>query len=103
MPTEKASLFNPFTPEHEAFRAEPQRYDLLLIDQAMPDLTGTELAQEIRRLRPHVPIVLMSGYKGPQLTALARATGVGTGARAQGAGGLSRQRQAETEHDGSHR
>jgi len=60
----------------EAFRAEPQRYDLLLIDQAMPDMTGTELAQEIRRLRPHIPIVLMSGHKGPQLTARARAAGV---------------------------
>ncbi|HUP07438.1 MAG TPA: response regulator, partial [Caldimonas sp.] len=37
---------------------------------------GTDLAQEIRHLRPDVPIVLMSGYKGPQLTALAQAAGV---------------------------
>ena len=60
----------------EAFRAEPQRYDVVLTDQTMPELTGTELAQEIRRLRPEVPIVLMSGYKGPQLTELAQAAGV---------------------------
>ena len=60
----------------EAFRAEPQRYDLLLTDQTMPDLTGTELAQAIRQLRPELPIVLMSGYKGSQLNALAQAAGV---------------------------
>ena len=60
----------------EAFRAEPQRYGLVLIDQTMPALKGTDLAQEIRRLRPEVPIVLMSGYKGPHLTALARDAGV---------------------------
>ena len=60
----------------EAFRAEPQRYDLVLSDQAMPDLTGTDLAHEIRRLGSDVPIVLMSGYRGPQLVALAQAVGV---------------------------
>jgi PAS domain S-box-containing protein len=60
----------------EAFRAEPQRYDLLLTDQTMPDLTGTELAQAVRQLRPELPIVLMSGYKGSQLNALAQAAGV---------------------------
>jgi PAS domain S-box-containing protein len=60
----------------EAFRAEPQRYDVVLTDQTMPDLTGTDLARAIRQLRPEMPIVLMSGYKGPQLTALAQAAGV---------------------------
>ena len=59
-----------------AFRAEPERYDLVLTDETMPELTGTELAREIRRLRPEVPIVLMSGYSGPQLTDRALAAGV---------------------------
>ena len=60
----------------EAFRAEPQRYDLVLTDQTMPDLAGTELAAQIRRLRPALPILLMSGHEGPQLSALAQAAGV---------------------------
>ena len=59
-----------------AFRAEPERYDLVLTDQTMPDLTGTDLAREIRRLRADIPIVLMSGYSGPQLTEQAHAAGV---------------------------
>jgi len=59
-----------------AFRAEPERYDIVLTDETMPDLTGTDLAREIRRLRADIPIVLMSGYSGPQLTERARAAGV---------------------------
>jgi CheY-like chemotaxis protein len=60
----------------QAFRTEPQRFDLILTDEAMPDLTGTELAREIRRLRPTVPIVLMSGHGGAQLAQRAAAIGV---------------------------
>jgi predicted ATPase/signal transduction histidine kinase/ActR/RegA family two-component response regulator len=60
----------------QAFRAQPQRFDLVLTDETMPDLTGSELAHEIRRLRPAIPILLMSGYGGPQLNERAQAAGV---------------------------
>jgi PAS domain S-box-containing protein len=60
----------------QAFRAEPQRFDLILTDEAMPDLIGTELAREIRRLRPAIPIILMSGYGGAQLAKRAAEIGV---------------------------
>jgi len=49
------------------FRAEPTRFDVVLTDEAMPDLVGTELAREIRRLRPDIPIILMSGHGDPAL------------------------------------
>ena len=60
----------------QAFRAEPKRFDLVLTDETMPDLTGTELARDIRQLRPEVSIILMSGYSGTQLSARAQAAGV---------------------------
>jgi signal transduction histidine kinase/CheY-like chemotaxis protein len=60
----------------KAFRVEPQRFDLILTDEAMPDLIGTELAREIRRIRPAVPIILMSGHGGAQLAKRAGAIGV---------------------------
>ena len=60
----------------EAFSAQPQRFDAVLTDEAMPDLVGTELASEIRRLRPAIPIILMSGYGGAQLTTRAAEIGV---------------------------
>jgi CheY-like chemotaxis protein/two-component sensor histidine kinase len=59
----------------EEFRSDPQRFDLVLTDEAMPELVGTELAREIHRLRAEIPVVLMSGYGGTTLAA--RAAGVG--------------------------
>jgi PAS domain S-box-containing protein len=60
----------------QVFRAKPERFDLVLTDEAMPDLVGTELAREIRRLRPDVPIVLMSGHGGAPLAHRAQVIGV---------------------------
>ena len=59
----------------QAFRAEPQRFDLILTDEAMPDLVGTELAREIQRIQPTLPIILMSGHGGAQLAQRAAAVG----------------------------
>jgi PAS domain S-box-containing protein len=59
-----------------AFRSEPERFDLVISDEAMPDLTGTELAREIRQCRPDIPIILVSGLGGAQLAKVAAATGV---------------------------
>jgi CheY-like chemotaxis protein len=60
----------------QAFRAEPNRFDLVLTDEMMPNLTGTELAHEIRQLRPEISIILMSGYSSAQLSERAQAAGV---------------------------
>jgi CheY-like chemotaxis protein len=38
------------------------RIDLLLTDVIMPGLGGAELAVELRRSRPDLPILYMSGY-----------------------------------------
>jgi nitrogen-specific signal transduction histidine kinase/CheY-like chemotaxis protein len=36
--------------------------DLILTDYAMPGMTGLELAQAARKLRPNVPVLLATGY-----------------------------------------
>jgi PAS domain S-box-containing protein len=59
-----------------AFRTAPERFDAVLTDESMPELLGTELAQAIRQLRRAVPIVLMTGYGGAQLTDRAADIGV---------------------------
>jgi PAS domain S-box-containing protein len=61
----------------QAFRATPQRFDAVLSDESMPELTGTELAREMALLRPDLPIVLMSGFGGAQLHERAHAAGIG--------------------------
>jgi signal transduction histidine kinase/ActR/RegA family two-component response regulator len=48
-----------------AFHADPQRFDLALTDEVMPEMTGTELATALHQIRPDLPIVLMTGYVGP--------------------------------------
>jgi len=60
----------------KVFRSKPERFDLVLTDEAMPELVGTELAREIRLLRPDIPIILMSGYGGAALAQRAAAIGV---------------------------
>src|SRR5262249_50464466 len=44
-----------------AFEAEPA-VDLVVSDQAMPRLTGAQLAAAIRKHRPDMPIILATGY-----------------------------------------
>ncbi len=48
----------------EALEALAQRpdIDLVVTDQAMPRMTGVELARQIRALRPDLPVVLATGY-----------------------------------------
>ena len=38
----------------QAFRAEPMRFDPVLTNETMPELTGTEFAREILKLRPYI-------------------------------------------------
>jgi len=59
-----------------AFRRRPDRYDLVLTDENMPGLTGTELTRQLRQIRADIPVVLMSGYAGAQLAERAAAVGI---------------------------
>jgi PAS domain S-box-containing protein len=59
-----------------AFANDPARFDLVLTDEMMPELTGTNLALQIRGMRSDVPIIVMSGYLDASVTALAQAAGV---------------------------
>jgi len=46
----------------EAFRYDPGKFDLVLTDQTMPNMTGLELARSIHEIRSDIPIVLCTGY-----------------------------------------
>jgi PAS domain S-box-containing protein len=60
----------------DAYRAEPDRFDVVLTDEMMPQLAGTELAAQIRLLRPALPILLMSGRASEALVARAEEVGI---------------------------
>ena len=60
----------------EAFRADPRRYEAVISDEVMPSLTGTQLAVELRRLKPAIPIVIATGFGGAGFETRAHAAGV---------------------------
>jgi CheY-like chemotaxis protein len=68
--------FTSSTAALEAFRATPERFDAVLSDESMPEMTGSELAKAIREIRDDIPIVLMSGYVTAALAHRARDAGV---------------------------
>jgi PAS domain S-box-containing protein len=43
-------------------QSNPMSCAVLVTDQTMPGMQGTELAAALRRLRPDLPVVIMSGY-----------------------------------------
>jgi PAS domain S-box-containing protein len=68
--------FRSSTAAFEAFRQDPRRFDVVLTDEMMPELTGRGLALEVRRIRPDVPILIMSGYVDAGFATVARSTGI---------------------------
>jgi CheY-like chemotaxis protein len=46
----------------EKFAREPDFFDLLITDLAMPEMTGIKLAKEVLRLRPGFPVIMCTGH-----------------------------------------
>ena len=46
----------------EAFRSLPKKFDIIITDQTMPNMTGEELAKELLQIRPDIPIILCTGF-----------------------------------------
>ena len=44
------------------FNERPDDFDLIITDQVMPELTGVEVAQAVLKLRPKIPVLLITGY-----------------------------------------
>ena len=59
-----------------AVTAEPARFEAVVSDEVMPGLTGTQLAIELRKLNPGLPILIASGYGGSGFETRALSAGV---------------------------
>jgi PAS domain S-box-containing protein len=44
------------------FRSRPNDFDLVITDMTMPNMTGADLAAELMRIRPDIPVILCTGY-----------------------------------------
>ncbi len=45
-----------------SFLSDPHKFDLILTDQSMPGMQGTELAEKALAARPDIPVILNTGY-----------------------------------------
>jgi|GEM_PF-297920 len=59
-----------------AVRADPGYFDLAITDFNMPGMSGLDVARELLRLRPDLPVVMASGYITDALREQAAAAGV---------------------------
>ena len=59
-----------------AVRARADQFDVVVTDHDMPGMSGLDLAREIARIRPDLPILLSSGLVTDDLRLSARAAGV---------------------------
>ena len=46
----------------EAFKSNPDKFDLVLTDMTMPRMTGEKLAKEILSIRKEIPIIICTGF-----------------------------------------
>jgi two-component system cell cycle sensor histidine kinase/response regulator CckA len=46
----------------ELFRTCPERFDLIVTDMTMPNMTGIELAKKLLQLKPDIPIIICTGF-----------------------------------------
>ncbi len=72
----KLTTFHDARQALEAFRAQPQDFDLVITDLAMPGMSGLDFTAELRRIREDVPVLLTSGYLRPQDSETARRLGI---------------------------
>jgi PAS domain S-box-containing protein len=58
------------------FKLDPSRFDLVITDQTMPELTGVNLAKEILATRPDMPIIMCTGFSHLVDADTAKAAGI---------------------------
>ncbi|MGV8056856.1 MAG: PAS domain S-box protein [Smithellaceae bacterium] len=60
----------------EAFRLQPEHFDIVITDQIMPDMTGTVMAAELLKIRPNLPIILCTGFSEIATSARLKTIGI---------------------------
>ena len=55
-------LFFNFLDALAIFQKNPDEFDVVITDQTMPGMTGSELSRRMLKIRPNIPIILCTGY-----------------------------------------
>ena len=46
----------------ESFKSRPERFDLVITDMTMPNMTGLQLSRKLKNIRKDIPIILATGF-----------------------------------------
>jgi CheY-like chemotaxis protein len=60
----------------ERLRTDPLSFDVVITDLMMPDMNGLEVANAVRRLRPDLPVILLSAFSASFSSTTIRANGI---------------------------
>lgn len=58
------------------FQEQPDRFDLVITDMTMPNITGDKLALEVMKIRPEIPVILCTGFSEKITADRANALGI---------------------------
>ncbi len=72
----RVESFNNSQAALDRLQSAPGEFDLILTDLMMPLVDGLAIAATARRLRPELPVVLLSAYTGNHTVAAMHASGV---------------------------
>ncbi|MCG6882001.1 MAG: PAS domain S-box protein [Deltaproteobacteria bacterium] len=60
----------------EWFKTDPDQFDVIITDMTMPRMAGDRLAAQVLEIRPHMPVIICTGYSERMSEKKAEALGV---------------------------
>jgi len=60
----------------DIFSANPEQFDLIITDQIMSGMTGIDLVREIFKIRPEIPVILITGFSDEITSEVAKIEGI---------------------------
>ena len=67
---------NTSTGAYDTFEKSPEKFNLVITDLTMPDMTGVDLAEKMMSIRPDIPEILCTGYSDRLTQQTAMKTGI---------------------------
>jgi PAS domain S-box-containing protein len=72
----RVTTLNDSTAALDLFRSHPGRFDLVITDMTMPQMTGYDLARAMMAIRPDIPVILCTGFNEMINEEIARSAGI---------------------------